>query len=384
MKNFCGAVVVATLLLGVSAGAQTTQTHTSPAAAQKADAPLDRLLGEVTGIDLGGKQMTLKTATGRTAVIRYDDQTLYRRVAAGETSLDKASVITVEEIQTGDRVLVRGRIEREAMAARVLVVISRQDLGQLKERERQEWLRRGLNGTITAIDPKTKEIMVSVRADGNAVSQVVVNAADDKVRFRRYAPDSVLFSDALKSSFGELLIGDQLRALGDKSDGGRRFIPEEIVSGSFRTIGGMITAVDGAKNEITINDIQTRQPVVVVLTKNSRLRRLPAELVRLLEESRPSNAGTNQAGNSSAGAGGTAARGKEEELYRLIDSLPAIAVADLKPGEGILVSTTKGANPARAIAILVAAGAENFLKRRTQQASRPGFNLDLSLPGITP
>jgi hypothetical protein len=126
--------------------------------------------------------------------------------------------------------------------------------------------------------------------------------------------------------------------------------------------------------------------LIVVITKNSKLRRLPAELVTLLEEWRSANVGAKQAGNASvgSGAGGTVARRSAEDLYRLIESLPPINVADLKPGEGLLVSTTKGINPSRANAILVAAGAENFLKRQTQAASRPGFNLDLSLPGITP
>ncbi|HEV7904286.1 MAG TPA: hypothetical protein VGO96_10630 [Pyrinomonadaceae bacterium] len=388
MKILCGTVVLAALLFGGSAGAQTPQTNPpAETAGRAAVAPLDRLLGEVSKIDLAGQQITLKTATGNAAIVRFDKQTLYRRVAAGETNLDKASVIKVEEIQPGDKVLARGKMENETLAARVLVVISQRDIGQMKERERLDWLKRGLAGTITAIDPKTKEIMLSVRANGQAASQVVVNAAGEKVRFRRYAPDSILFSDAQQSSFQDLLVGDQLRALGEQSTDGSRFMPEEIVSGSFRTIGGMITAVDGAKNEITIKDIQTQQPLVVVITKNSKLRRLPAELVKLLEASRPSNGGANQAGNSSngaVGASGNAGRRNDEDVYKLIESLPPIGVADLKPGEGILVSTTKGANPARANAILVAAGAESFLQRRTQQASRPGFNLDLSLPGITP
>ena len=62
--------------------------------------------------------------------------------------------------------------------------------------------------------------------------------------FRRYAPDSVKFADALPSSFAELKVGDQLRSLGNKDAAGTRVEAETIVFGSFVMAGGPVTAID--------------------------------------------------------------------------------------------------------------------------------------------
>ena len=85
-------------------------------------------------------------------------------------------------------------------------------------------------------------------------------------------------------------------------------------------------------------------------------------------------------GRPGGGAGGPSSG--QVDYGEAIEKLPAIKVADLKPGEGIIVSSTKGADPARATAILLAAGVESFLKRQEENAKRPGFQLDLALPGL--
>lgn len=364
--------------------AQTPQDASSAPATEKPAPALERLLGEVKDIDTGSKRLTLKTTAGAELTLTFDEQTLYRRVRAGETSLDKASAIAVEEISRGDKVLARVKLTGQTMLARLLIVVSRSDIVEKKEQERSEWQRRGITGTIAALDPQAREITLNLRADGNAPAQLIISAGNEALRFRRYAPDSILFSDALPSSFDDLRVGDTLRARGQKNAEGTRYIPEEIIAGSFRMIGGTIASLDVEKNEITINDIQTRQPLTIVINKGTQLRRLSDEIVKLLEEragakTAPaiSNGQTSTVPSSSSPTSG-------EELYSLIDNLPPISVRDLKPGEALLVSSTKGANPSRVTAVMVAAGVDSFLKRRMQHASRQGFTLDLSLPGITP
>ena len=64
--------------------------------------------------------------------------------------------------------------------------------------------------------------------------------------FRRYAPDSVRFSDAKPGSFADLKVGDQLRVLGEKNADGTRIKAEAIVSGSFRNIAGVIKSIDAS------------------------------------------------------------------------------------------------------------------------------------------
>src|SRR5205085_2405679 len=148
------------------------------------------------------------------------------------------------------------------------------------EHDREEWRQRGVLGVVTALNPATREITVNVR--GREGAHPVVVAATETTKFRRYAPDSVKFSDAKPSSLTELKVGDQLRALGERSADGARFTPEEFVSGSFRTLLGTVTAVDAAHNQITIKDNQTKQPLTVLISQDSSLRRLPEQMAQMM------------------------------------------------------------------------------------------------------
>lgn len=371
MKERATVFLVAVGLCVSSASAAAARAQ-QPAGAQAADAAgpaQSRVLGEVTALDASARQLTLKTNDGKSARIRYDDKTLFRRVPAGETTLDKAVAISAGEVGVGDRVITRGAEAGDALLARSVVVVSHADIAQKRQREREEWKRRGVAGVVTALNPAAKEITLSLRSQPGGGSLVLAAAGD--VRFRRYAPDSVRFTDAVAGSFEEVKVGDQLRALGKMSADGSRFVAEEAVSGTFRMAGGTITSVNAAANEVVITDIQTQKPLTVVLNKDSMMRRLTPELLKMLE--RQASAAATQPAATAGSQGPTA--------QELVEGLPPITVADLKPGDGVIISSVKGADPARATAVMLAAGVESYLKKQQQQTTRPGFTLDLVLPG---
>jgi hypothetical protein len=196
----------------------------------------------------------------------------------------------------------------------------------------------------------------------------------DKMKMRRYAPDSIKFSDAKKSSFDELKVGDQLRAKGEKSADGTHFSADEVVTGSFRTIGGAITAVDPATGEIKINDMQSKQPLTVVVRKDSTLKRIPPELLQMMAAgggpgagggpptggAAPTQGGSRPpAGGAPAGTGGPGgAPGGGFDIQKLIDNLPPTTLAELKPGAMVLLLSTSGADPTRVTAITLVSGVE--------------------------
>ena len=350
---------------GAGARARAQQPAPGGATAAGSAQAQGRVLGEVLAVDAPARRITVKTAAGQSASVTYDDGTIFRRVPAGETTLDKAVAIAPGEVGVGDRVVARGAAAGDALAARSLVVVSRADIAQKRQREREEWKRRGVAGVVTALNPATKEITLRLRERPGDAALVV--AAAGGVRFRKYAPDSVRFTDAVESTFEGLKVGDQLRALGNFSPDGARFVPEEVVSGTFRTVGGTITSVNAG--EVVINDLQTQRPLTVVLNKDSMMRRLTPELLKMLEQ---------QAG---APAGAAAPPAAGQSAQELVEALPPITAADLRPGDAILVSSVAGANPSRVTAVMVAAGVESYLKKQQQQATRPGFTLDLVLPG---
>ncbi len=60
-------------------------------------------------------------------------------------------------------------------------------------------------------------------------------------------------------------------------------------------------------------------------------------------------------------------------IQEMLERLPTIALADVKVGDTIIVSSTKGADPARLTAIALVAGADtlfNMMAARQQQ--QPG------------
>ena len=358
-------------ILGLVAGAQTTNAQ---APATDAGITATRVIGEVKSIDAAAKQLTVKTDAGSMVTVALSDATTYSRLPPGETTLDKAVTIALTDLAEGDRVMASGKTsdDHKSNAARKLIVMTKGDIAKKNERERLEWRQRGILGVVSAVKPESKEITISTR--GPMGTQPVIIPISDKVDMRRYAPDSIKFSDAKPSDFSELKVGDQLRALGDKSTDGTHFTPERVVTGAFRTAGGTVTAIDAATGEIKIHDLEKKQPLTIVIKSDSVLRRLPAEFAAMMGGRGPGGGGeaggagrpTNTGGGSpSAGGGppngagpGGPGRGN---IADMLERLPLSSINDIKVGDTILVSSTKGADPTRLTAITLVSGNEMLL-----------------------
>ena len=220
----------------------------------------------------------------------------------------------------------------------------------------------------------------------------VVIDASGNARFLRYAPDSIRFSDATPSSFAELKVGDQLRALGERSADGSRFTPEEIISGPFRRVGGRVTAVNTTAGEIRIKDEQTGKPLVVVVGKRSTLRRIPPEVTASLSRATVVNHSPDNTQpargdarvNNSAGGEESSARavGRGRNFQEMFERLPAITLADLKQGDTILVTGTPGPDPARVTAVTLMTGDAAFLGRMLRPQGQPLRGEQNMSPGL--
>jgi hypothetical protein len=394
MKKFLTVFALALFACLCGAGAALGQTADPAITAT-------RVFGKITAIDAPAGQLSVKTDAGSVLMLTINEKTVFQRMPPGETDRSKAIASALVEITVGDGVYARGYVsdDRKSMPAQQVIVVSQSEIAQKQERERQEWRKRGLNGIIESLNPQTKEITVTTRAAEGP--KPVVIPINDKVRLRRYAPDSVRFSDAKKSGWEDLKVGDQVRAKGDKSTDGARFTAEEIVTGAFQTLGGAVVSVDAAKGEIKINDIQSKQPVTIMVSRDTTLKRVPAEFMQMMarggggggapgagggappQGGSASGGGGRPAGGqgaqaSSPGAGGqqpNGAPGGGFDIQRIIENLPATTLAELKAGDMLLISSTKGADPSRATAITLVAGVEPIFAmlqaRQGGPANRP-------------
>ena len=235
-------------------------------------------IGEIKSVDAAAKQLTIKTDAGSMVSVALSDKTTYKKLAPGEKSLTNATDVTFADLAEGDRIMARGNVatDLKSVPAAMVIVMTKGDLAKKAEAERAEWRRRGILGVITALKPDTKEITISNRTIMG--TQSVVIPVSDKTEMRRYAPDSIKFGDAKPSNFSELKVGDQLRALGERTEDPLRFKPEKVVTGSFRTVGGVVTAIDPATGEIKINDLEKKRPLTIVIKQDAVLRRFPSEM----------------------------------------------------------------------------------------------------------
>jgi co-chaperonin GroES (HSP10) len=383
MKN-CALLI---LVLLVGAGVTWGQAATTAPPAQGGDTGItpNRVIGEVKAIDATAKQMIVKTDAGALVTATLSDATQYMRVAPGETNLANATKITFTDVAEGDRVIAMGKVsdDKKSVPTRALIVMTKADIAKKHEAERAEWRRRGILGIVSALNPTTKEITISSRAMG--ATQAVIIPVSDKVEMRRYAPDSIKFGDAKPSTFAELQVGDQLRALGERAPDGTRFTPEKVVTGAFRTVGGTVTAVDAATGEIKITDLERKQPLTIVVKQDAVLRRFPADMAGGMMMRPGGGGGANPAGGQPpaggapagasqgpGGQGGGPGRGGFN-IQEMMERLPVVTLAEVKPGEMIIVSSTKGTDPTRLTAISLLAGVEPLLTMMAaRQQQQPG------------
>lgn len=387
------ALVLVSVLAGFSAQAQTAPT--APGSLQVTDPSItaNRALGEVKVIDAAAKQLIIKTDAGSLVTVALSGSTAYKRIAPGETTLTNAAVITFAEVAEGDRVLALGKVsdDRKLVPARTLVVMTKADIAKKQEAERAEWKKRGVLGIITALKPETKEITISSRTMAGPQSLII--PVSDKVEMRRYAPDSIKFAEAQPAKFDELKVGDQLRALGERKADGAAFAAEKVVTGSFKTVAGVITAVNVATGEVKINDLQTKQPLTIVVKQDAVLRKFPAanEMGGMMMMGRPGGGGASggqapppgggqgarpgngQGNGQGAGpGGGMRPGGGGMNLQDMLERLPTITIADVKVGDTIIVSSTKGADPSRLTAISFISGADTLLNMLAARQQQPG------------
>ena len=383
-----------------------TLTLVSVAAFGQTPAPANNVLGDVLTVDAASKQIYVKTDAGAVVIITVSDATRILKNSPGETKLDKATPMQLSDVAAGDRVLALGRPSADGktlVGPRVVVVNTKADIAAKQEAERAEWRRRGIVGVVSALNPQTKEITIQTRT-AEGPKPVVVAAGGANVKLTRYAPDSIKFSDRKPSAFEEVKVGDQLRAKGDRSEDGARFTPEEIVTGSFRTSVGTVASVDPAKNEITIKQMQGDQPLTVVVRPDSVLKQVPPEALTMMMgggmggpgaggagggerraggQGAPAGgqgAGTGQGGGQGTGQGtgqgqGGGVRrmgGGGDFMQQMLERLPPVTLAELKPGTMVVVSSTVGADPTRVTAIQLVSNIEPLVAMMSRRPRAGG------------
>ncbi len=342
--------------------------------AQAPPAQRSQVAGTVTAVDAPNNQVTLKNDKGEVVAIATTEKTLVLHMPAGESDPKKGNKMLLSALEPGDRVVAIVRQtapDQKTMQASSLIVRTKADLAELQQKDQDDWKKRGTTGTVTATDATAKTATIKVGP------KTITVQSSDKTVYHQYSLDSARFSDAKTSNFGEIHVGDQMRVLGDKTEDGSVIKAERIVSGSFRQIAATITAIDASSGELTVKDLATKKPLIIRVSADSTMKKLPDQAARMLarrygQAAQGAGTGAGQGagagrgdGQGAAGAGGGQGRGmgggRGGDVGQMLDNLPAMPLTELKVGDAIMVSTTQGTDPGRVTAITLLAGVEPLL-----------------------
>jgi hypothetical protein len=294
-------------------------------------------------------------------------ETIAQKVAPGATDLKHAETIKVTDVALGDRVLATP--EPGTGNLRRIVVMPAAEIVKKNQADRMDWTRRGVSGMVAA--KSGNEVTLKIRTL-TGESQAVVTVTD-KTAFKRYAPDSVKFTDARNSNLGEIGVGDQLRARGVKSEDGRAVTAEDVVFGTFVTKAGTITAVNADTREITIKELANHKALVIRFTADSQIKKMP-------DMAGMTMGGMGRGGMPAGGPPGGMGRGgmPAMDINTMLERMPLAKLEDLKPGETIVVSSTKGAKSNEVTAIMMLANADGMLQ---MIAAQSGGGRGSAIPG---
>jgi hypothetical protein len=357
--------------------------------------------------------ITVAAESGGDVTAKLAASTKILRVPPGEKDLKNATPLQLQDLQPGDRVLLRGTAAPDAhtIAALAVIVMKQGDISAKQQRERDDWQKHGVGGLVSKVDSAAGIITIS-SGGFTANRTITVHVSKDTV-LRRYAPTSVKFDDAKPAPLDQIKAGDQLRARGTRSADGSELAADEIVSGTFRNIAGPIVAIDASNNSITVNDLIHKSNVVVKISTDSQMKKLPAEMAqRIAARFRAGAAGSaagtapkasaqvsattgtdshstdshsadshitdshsNDAHSTDSQAPAASGQGAAStDFQRLLSRLPNSTLADMQKGEAVMLVSTEGSGSDPVTAITLLAGVDPIL------AAAPGRSYSLLSP----
>jgi hypothetical protein len=351
--------------------------------ATSAVAQVRQFVGSISALKPETAEIVVKPDTGEAVSAKVSGSTVVQRIAPGEKDLKKAEAISVGDVAVGDRVLVA--LEPGTTDLRRIIVMAATDISKKNAKDRQEWTTRGISGVVTKKDGD--QLLLKLKVGGEEkIATVTVSA---NANLKRYAPDSVKFLDAKPGKLAEIGVGDQVRARGEKSADGLAVKADELVFGTFQTRAGDIVSIDVAAKELTVKELGTQKTFVVKLTTDSQVKALPdfggmgapagmagrgpggAAPAGAPAGAAPGSPGMGRGPGGPAGVGG---RGGMPDVNQMIEMMPLATVDALKPGQSIIVSSTKTGKPdlLTAITLIGNAGMLTRMAQASAMASQGG------------
>jgi len=383
---------------------------------------------------VSGNTVTLTTDAGQTVTITVPSGAQVVQLAVGSTDLKTGKPGQFADIALGDRVLATGKAGQSATNFNALrvVLIKSTAIAQMQAAQQADWKARGTGGIVSSVDTVKGTIALE---SGSKKLTILTSSA---TKFRRFEDGSVKYEDSKPGTLAQVRPKDQLQVLGNKSADGLTIQAEEVMSGSFLNLSGLVTSVvpgsgiDPATGTITFKDLATKKIMTVNVTSNCDMHSIPLETATMLaNRSKGGGGGGGRGGRGGRGGGGangaangdapattavpdatlasigvdstlgtagaaagangavTGVAGQEDttgamrrsagaDLSSMMPRLPVIKLTDLKIGDAVMVVASEpspGASTVDAITLL--SGAEPILTANPNG----GMSLGMSISG---
>jgi Cu/Ag efflux protein CusF len=401
MRTVRNTALLALPLIAFSGLMQNTASAQAPAATSV----YTTVQGTITKVDLDAKVIGIKTDAGDTTV-KFSNLTKVMELPPGESDTKKATPLKPEDISVGDHILARAQTkDLTGLPAGFLYINRASDIAKENAAKAAEW-QTAVSGFAESVDPAAKKITMKVKGTAGAPDRDVVLDLSGPVSYQRFSDKSF---DYEKTDVSAIKTGDHLRVLGAKNADVTQIKVTDMAADAIKQIGATIKSVDPATGQITAIDT-AKKPVTITVRTATKVKRLDdptAQMIaRIVNPSfqgggrgggRGAGGGAGAGGGDGAGAGGGGgrgfgggqaaggapggsgfggrgggrARGGAAQIQTLIDQQPDAKVADLKPGEPIIVSGPGSPDSSSFSAMMVLAGVDPILRAAPSTGADP-------------
>src|SRR6202158_5720627 len=155
------------------------------------DTQIAKAVGTIKSIQADSITVAAESGGEGDIIAKLIGSTKILRVPPGEKDLKNGTALQPQDLQIGDRVLVRGRAstdgDKHTIVALAVIVMKQADVAAKQQYDRDDWQKRGVGGLVTNVDTATGTITISSSGIGaNRNITVHINITKDTI-LRRYA-----------------------------------------------------------------------------------------------------------------------------------------------------------------------------------------------------
>ncbi|HMB83327.1 MAG TPA: hypothetical protein VKI40_04665, partial [Terriglobales bacterium] len=150
------------------------------------DAQIAKAVGTIKSIQADSITVAAESGGEGDIIAKLMGSTKILRVPPGEKDLKNATALQVQDLQPGDRVLVRGQAAAGedghaiVITALAVIVVKQADVAVKQQHDLDDWQKRGVDGIVTKVDAATGTITIS-RGGTGANQSVAVHIGKNTI-----------------------------------------------------------------------------------------------------------------------------------------------------------------------------------------------------------